>query len=277
MAQSSDDAAPKAPRKKVRIQHLMAAYQEGRPLTMLTAYDALTASILDRAGLDMLLVGDSLGNVVLGHSGTLPVTMEDMERATAAVARGAKAAFIVADLPFGAYEASPAQAFESAARLMRAGANGIKLEGGRNRADSVRLLTSSGIPVCGHLGYTPQSENTIGGPRMRGRGDQADDLLADAKALEQAGAFAVTLEMVPADIADRVTAELSIPTIGIGAGPGTDGQVLVWADMAGMTEWTPSFVRRFGEVGRALEDAASEYVASVTSRTFPATGYYHES
>lgn len=269
--------ADNASRKKVRIQHIQQAKDEGRPLTMLTAYDVMTASIFDRAGLDMLLVGDSMGNVVLGHPSTLPVQMEDMERATAAVARGAQHSFIVADLPFGAYEAGPAHAFPNAARLMKAGANAVKLEGGEIRAETVHLLTESGIPVCGHLGYTPQSENTIGGPRMRGRGDQHERMLADAKALQDAGAFAVVLEMVPADLANEITAALHVPTIGIGAGPGTSGQVLVWADMAGMTEWTPSFVRRFGEIGAALEQAATDYVSAVTDGSFPATGNYHES
>lgn len=264
------------PPRRVRVQDLARAKAGSRRLTMLTAYDALVAPILESAGVDMLLVGDSLGNVVLGHSSTLPVTLEDMERATAAVARSTSRALVVADLPFGTYEASPQQAFESAARLMRAGAHAVKLEGGAPRAAAVRLLSEGGIPVVGHLGYTPQSEHMIGGPRMRGRGDQHGTMLADAAALEEAGAVALVLEMVPADLAGEVTTAVRVPTIGIGAGPDTDGQVLVWSDMAGMGTWTPSFVRRFAELGEALRDAAEEYVHAVTEGSFPARGHYHE-
>ncbi|MCI1642536.1 MAG: 3-methyl-2-oxobutanoate hydroxymethyltransferase [Actinomyces sp.] len=272
---SASSSPADAPARRVRVQHLARAKREGRRLTMLTAYDALTAPILESAGVDMLLVGDSLGNVVLGHGSTLPVTLEDMERATGAVARSTSRVLVVADMPFGTYEASPEQAFASAVRLMRAGAHAVKLEGGAPRAAAVRLLTDGGIPVVGHLGYTPQSENTIGGPRLRGRGDQAQPMLDDARALEEAGAVAVVLEMVPADVAAQVTRALSVPTIGIGAGPDTDGQVLVWADMAGMTAWTPSFVRRFGELGEDLRRAASSYVRAVSEGAFPAEENFH--
>jgi len=258
----------------VRIQHIARAKAEGIPLTMLTAYDALTAPILEAAGVDMLLVGDSLGNVILGHSSTLPVTLEDMERATAAVARSTSRAMIVADLPFGTYEDTVEHAFASAARLMKAGAHAVKLEGGRSRAHIIAGLVSAGIPVCAHLGYTPQSENTLGGPRMQGRGAGADALRRDAEAVEQAGAFAVVFEMVPASIATELTQSLTIPTIGIGAGPNTDGQVLVWSDMAGYSEWTPSFVRTFGKLGQALRDAASDYVEAVRERSFPGPDNY---
>ena len=260
--------------KRVRIQHIARAKAEGIPLTMLTAYDALTAPILEAAGVDMLLVGDSLGNVILGHSSTLPVTLEDMERATAAVARSTSRAMIVADLPFGTYEDTVEHAFVSAARLMKAGAHAVKLEGGRSRAHIIAGLVSAGIPVCAHLGYTPQSENTLGGPRMQGRGAGADALRRDAEAVEQAGAFAVVFEMVPASIATELTQSLTIPTIGIGAGPNTDGQVLVWSDMAGYSEWTPSFVRTFGKLGQALRDAASDYVEAVRERSFPGPDNY---
>lgn len=267
---------PPAPRRRVRVQDLARAKAEGRRLTMLTAYDALVAPILESAGVDMLLVGDSLGNVVLGHSSTLPVTLEDMVRSTGAVARSTSRAMVVADLPFGTYEGSPQQALDSAVTLMRAGAHAVKLEGGRPRAAAVRLLTDAGIPVVGHLGYTPQSEHMIGGPRLRGRGDQHQVMLDDAEALQGAGAVAVVLEMVPADLAEEVTRSLGVPTIGIGAGPGTDGQVLVWSDMAGMGSWAPSFVRRFAELGQDLHEAAKEYVDAVVAGTFPAEGNYHE-
>ena len=259
---------------RVRIQHIARAKAAGIPLTMLTAYDALTAPILEAAGVDMLLVGDSLGNVILGHRSTLPVTLEDMERATAAVARSTSRAMIVADLPFGTYEDSPEHAFASAARLMKAGAHAVKLEGGENRAPIIEALVTAGIPVCAHLGYTPQSENTLGGPRMQGRGAGADALRRDAEAIEKAGAFAVVFEMVPAGIATELTRSLAIPTIGIGAGPNTDGQVLVWSDMAGYSDWTPSFVRKFGQLGAALREAASDYVEAVRERSFPGPENY---
>ena len=260
--------------KRVRVQHLARAKKEGIPLTMLTAYDALTAPILEAAGVDMLLVGDSLGNVMLGYDSTLPVTLEDMERATSAVARSTSRAMIVADLPFGTYEDSTEHAFASAARLMKAGAHAVKLEGGAARAHIIAVLTAAGIPVCAHLGYTPQSENTLGGPRMQGRGAGEEALRRDAEAIQEAGAFAVVFEMVPARIATELTQFLSIPTIGIGAGPHTDGQVLVWSDMAGYSEWTPSFVYKFGQLGSALREAASSYVEAVRAHNFPGPNNY---
>ena len=273
-APASSSNPPLFNARRVRVQHIARAKAEGIPLTMLTAYDALTAPILEAAGVDMLLIGDSLGNVILGHSSTLPVTLEDMERATAAVARSTSRAMIVADLPFGAYEDSPEHAFASAARLMKAGAHAVKLEGGEARAHIIAALTAAGIPVCAHLGYTPQSENALGGPRMQGRGDGADQLRRDSLAVQEAGAFAVVFEMVPAAIATELTHTLSIATIGIGAGPNTDGQVLVWSDMAGYSDWTPSFVHKFGQLGQALHEAASDYVGSVRERSFPGPENY---
>lgn len=273
-ASASSSNPPLFNARRVRVQHIARAKAEGIPLTMLTAYDALTAPILEAAGVDMLLIGDSLGNVILGHSSTLPVTLEDMERATAAVARSTSRAMIVADLPFGTYEDSPEHAFASATRLMKAGAHAVKLEGGEARAHIIAALTAAGIPVCAHLGYTPQSENTLGGPRMQGRGDGADQLRRDSLAVQEAGAFAVVFEMVPAAIATELTQTLSIATIGIGAGPNTDGQVLVWSDMAGYSDWTPSFVRKFGQLGQALHEAASDYVGSVRERSFPGPENY---
>ena len=273
-APASSSIPPLFNARRVRVQHIARAKAEGIPLTMLTAYDALTAPILEAAGVDMLLIGDSLGNVILGHSSTLPVTLEDMERATAAVARSTSRVMIVADLPFGTYEDSPEHAFASATRLMKAGAHAVKLEGGEARAHIIAALTAAGIPVCAHLGYTPQSENTLGGPRMQGRGDGADQLRRDSLAVQEAGAFAVVFEMVPAAIATELTQTLSIATIGIGAGPNTDGQVLVWSDMAGYSDWTPSFVRKFGQLGQALHEAASDYVGSVRERSFPGPENY---
>ena len=273
-APASSSIPPLFNARRVRVQHIARAKAEGIPLTMLTAYDALTAPILEAAGVDMLLIGDSLGNVILGHSSTLPVTLEDMERATAAVARSTSRVMIVADLPFGTYEDSPEHAFASATRLMKAGAHAVKLEGGEARAHIIAALTAAGIPVCAHLGYTPQSENTLGGPRMQGRGDGADQLRRDSLAVQEAGAFAVVFEMVPAAIATELTQTLFIATIGIGAGPNTDGQVLVWSDMAGYSDWTPSFVHKFGQLGQALHEAASDYVGSVRERSFPGPENY---
>lgn len=255
---------------RVRIHQLMAAKQSGNILTMLTAYDATIAPLLEAAGVDMLLVGDSMGNVALGYDSTIPVSLEDMERATAAVARSTSRAMVIADLPFGAYEASEADAFHASARLLKAGAQAVKLEGGMARTHLVKFLVDNGIPVMGHLGYTPQAEHALGGPRLQGRGHAGEKLVADARALEEAGAFAVVLEMVPGNLAATVTEKLHIPTIGIGAGPQCDGQVLVWSDMVGMTEWSPSFARRFAEIGVAIKQAAAEYVEATRKRAFPA-------
>ncbi|MBT0994817.1 3-methyl-2-oxobutanoate hydroxymethyltransferase [Cellulomonas sp. DKR-3] len=257
--------------KRVRVHHLRAAKERGEKLTMLTAYDAVTARIFDDAGVDMLLVGDSIGNTMHGHATTLPVTIDDMIPAARAVAGAARRAFVVVDLPFGSYEAGPQQALESAVRIMKStGADAVKLEGGRRSAAQIRALTDAGIPVVAHLGYTPQSEHLLGGPRVQGRGDEASEhLSADAVAVTEAGAVAVVLEMVPAPVAAQVTEIVAIPTIGIGAGPECDGQVLVWVDMAGMGDWSPRFAKRFGEVGAALTAAASAYVDEVRGGSFP--------
>ncbi|MDO5034219.1 MAG: 3-methyl-2-oxobutanoate hydroxymethyltransferase [Actinomycetaceae bacterium] len=260
--------------KKWRMHHLAQAKQAGRKITMITAYDALTAPIFEEAGVDMILVGDSYGNVQLGYSSTIPVTIEDMERATASVARSVSKPIIVGDLPFGTYEASPQTAFDNAARLMRVGANAVKFEGGAELADTVKLLTQGGIPVVGHLGFTPQSENTLGGPRMQGRGEAKQRMIEDALALQEAGAVAIVLELVPASVAKEVSEALTVPTIGIGAGPDTDGQVLVWADMAGMYDWVPSFVKKFANLREQLKGAVQDYTSSVKDGSFPAQENY---
>ena len=252
----------------MRVHHLAAAKNDGVKLVMLTAYDAVTAQVLDAAGTDLLLVGDSIGNVMLGHDSTLPVEREGMVVATRSVARATKRALVVADLPFGTYEAGPEQALASAVRLMKAGANAVKLEGGRPRTASVRALTQAGIPVVGHLGFTPQSVNMLGGFRVQGRGQAAEDLLADARALAEAGAIALVLEMVPEPLAARVTDSLEIPTIGIGAGARCDGQVLVWS---------PRFAHQFGQVGQALQQAAADYGTAVREQTFPAEKHWFSS
>lgn len=257
--------------KRVRVHHLTQWKERSEPITMLTAYDAVTGRIFDEAGIDMLLVGDSIGNTMLGYSGTLPVTVDEMIPAVRAVASAAHRAMVVADLPFGSYEGSPEQAFATAVRMVKqGGAHAVKLEGGERVAAHVRLLSSSGIPVVGHLGFTPQSVNILGGNRVQGRGDQAAErLVNDAVALQEAGAVAVVLEMVPAPVAARATEILHVPTIGIGAGPDCDGQVLVWTDMAGMTAWAPRFAKKFGDVGAALYTATRAYAEAVRERTFP--------
>jgi 3-methyl-2-oxobutanoate hydroxymethyltransferase len=257
--------------KRVRVHHLAEAKARGEKLAMLTAYDAVTAAIFDAAGMDILLVGDSIGNVMHGHATTIPVTVDDMIPAARAVARATKRAFVVIDLPFGSYEAGPQQALETAVRVFKeTGADAVKLEGGIRSAAQIRALTDAGIPVVAHLGYTPQSENLLGGPRVQGRGDDAvEALAADAQAIEEAGAVAVVLEMVPSGVAARITEILHIPTLGIGAGPHCDGQVLVWTDMAGMTSWSPRFARRYAELGAALQQAAEDYVSEVKDSSFP--------
>lgn len=256
--------------RKIHLQHLAEMKQRREPITMLTCYDAITAHILEEAGVDTILVGDSYGNTLLGYGSTMPVTLDEMVVATASVCRGAKRPLIVADLPFGSYEEAPAQGVRSAVRLMKAGANAVKLEGGLRQADTIAKITAAGIPVCAHIGFTPQSESNLGGPRVQGRGEEQEArLIDDAVAVQDAGAFAVVLEMVPAKVAAKITKILSIPTIGIGAGAGCDGQVLVWTDMAGMTTWSPSFSKTFGNVGDALRGAAADYCNAVKSHQFP--------
>lgn len=267
------------PPRRVRVQHLREAKEQGRRLAMLTAYDFATARIFDAAGVDMLLVGDSMGDNMLGHDSTIPVTMDELVPAVRAVSRATQRALVIADLPFGAYEASPQQAHAAAVRMLKeGGANAVKLEGGRRIAAHVELLTGAGIPVVGHLGLTPQAENMLGGKRVQGRGQEAADaLLADAVAIAEAGAVAIVLEMVPEGLAQRVTDRLAIPTIGIGAGAGCDGQVLVWLDMAGMGEWSPRFARQFGQVGQALHRATADYVRAVQDGSFPGTEHTYTS
>ena len=257
---------------KVRIHHFREMKQRGEKITMLTAYDYPTAKAFDAAGVDILLVGDSLADNMLGYDSTVPLTLDEMVPFVRAVSRASQRAFVVADLPFGSYEASPEQAVESAVRMVKlAGPTAVKFEGGRRIARQVKAVTEAGIPFMGHLGFTPQSENALGGRRIQGRGDGAyDEMLADALALQEAGAFAIVLEMVISPVAEKLTAALDIPTIGIGAGPHTDGQVLVWLDAAGVGDWHPSFSKQFAQVGQAMTDAATGYVAEVKGGSFPA-------
>jgi 3-methyl-2-oxobutanoate hydroxymethyltransferase len=255
----------------VTITDLAAMKARRERFVMLTAYDALTARVLDEAGVPLLLVGDSLGMVVLGHDSTLPVTMEDALVFTAAVARGARNAIVVGDLPFGSYQASSREAVRNATRLMRVGANAVKLEGGARSVKAVRKLTQAGIPVMGHLGLTPQSVNAFGGFRVQGRGEHGDELLADARALQEAGCFSLVLEAVPAQLGTRITEALEIPTIGIGAGPGTDAQVLVVSDLIGLTpDPTPRFVKRYADMRAVLTEAAQQFAKDVAEGHYPA-------
>ncbi|MFC5816221.1 3-methyl-2-oxobutanoate hydroxymethyltransferase [Nonomuraea harbinensis] len=256
--------------RRVTVRDLAAAKERGERWPMITAYDAMTARVFDAAGIPVLLVGDSAAMVVYGYDSTLPVTVDDLLSLTAAVVRGSSRALVVADLPFGSYQTSPGQALESAARFMKeAGAHAVKLEGGRRVVPQVEALVSAGVPVMAHLGLTPQSVNALGGYRVQGRGEAGDELMADAKDLERAGAFSVVLECVPADLAERVTASLSIPTIGIGAGSATDAQVLVWQDMMGLTPSPARFVKRYADLGAELDRAARAFADEVVGGSFP--------
>lgn len=258
--------------KRVRTRHFQAAKEEGTKFTGLTSYDQLTAQIFDAAGIDFLLVGDSAGNNVLGYETTLPVTVDDLIPLTRAVAGAVKRAFVVADMPFGSYETGPLEALHTAVRFMKeTGAHAVKLEGGVRSAEQIRRIVDAGIPVMAHIGFTPQSEHGLGGHIIQGRGEGAEQVLADAHAVEDAGAFAVVMEMVPAEVAARVTAELRIPTIGVGAGPDVDGQLLVWTDWAGFTTGRiPRFVKQYADLQGVLTEAATAYKADVQNGTFPA-------
>jgi 3-methyl-2-oxobutanoate hydroxymethyltransferase len=265
-------AATGAQRTKIRTHHLQKMKAEGHKWAMLTAYDYSTARVFDEAEIPVLLVGDSAANVVYGYDTTVPVTIDELIPLVRGVVRGAPHALVVADMPFGSYEAGPAQALASATRFMKeAGAHAVKLEGGERVADQIVALSTAGIPVMAHIGFTPQSVNTLGGFRVQGRGDAADHTIADAIAVQEAGAFSVVMEMVPAELATQITGKLTIPTVGIGAGPNCDAQVLVWQDMAGMTNGkTAKFVKRFGAVGDELRRAAAQYAQEVATGVFPA-------
>lgn len=257
----------------VTVSTFLSMKQKGEKISMITAYDYTTARLVDEAGIDSILVGDSLGNVMLGLGDTVSVTMEDMIHHGAAVARGVKNALVVIDMPFMSYQASVYDAVVNAGRLMKEGrGNAVKLEGGVEVADRIRAIVAAQIPVCAHIGLTPQGINALGGFKVQGKtADSARKLLEDAHAVEEAGAFAVVLEAIPAELAARVSAELTIPTIGIGAGAGCDGQVLVNQDMLGtFTDFTPKFVRRFAEVGAVMKNAYAEYDRCVKDGTFPA-------
>jgi 3-methyl-2-oxobutanoate hydroxymethyltransferase len=263
-------AEPK-PVRRIRTHHLREMNERGEKFAMLTAYEQYAAQTFDEAGIPVMLVGDSASNNVFGNETSLPVTVDELIPLVRAVTRSAKRALIVADLPFGSYQASPEQAFHTSVRFMKeANAHAVKLEGGVEMVPQVEKLTQSGIPVMAHIGFTPQSEHNLGGYRVQGRGDAASRLIDDAKAMEAAGAFSLVMEMVPGDVATQITKELSIPTIGIGAGVDCDAQVLVWPDMAGFTGGrVPRFVKKYADLRAELLRAAREYADDVRGGTFP--------
>ena len=265
--------------RRVTIRDLQTAKERGERWPMLTAYDYSTARVFDEAGIPVLLVGDSAANVIYGYDTTVPVTVDELLPLVRGVVRGTSRALVVGDLPFGSYQASPQQALETAARFMKeGGCQAIKIEGGRRVVPQVEALVSAGIPVMAHIGLTPQSVHALGGYRVQGRGDEAAHrLMQAAKALQHAGAFAVVLEVVPSDVAALVTETLHIPTIGIGAGPSCDAQVLVWQDMAGLRSGKPAkFVKEFAQVGDVLHDAASRFSAEVRDGSYPSQEHeYH--
>ncbi len=268
-----------APQRRVRIPHLLQMKERGERWAMLTAYDMYAAEIFDEAGIPVLLVGDSAGNNVYGFETTVPVTVDHLVPLCRAVTQAAKRAMVVADLPFGSYQASPQQALATATRFMKEGmAHAVKLEGGRAMVPEIELLVRAGIPVMGHIGFTPQSEHVLGGYKVQGRGDSAEKLLDDAVALEEAGCFAIVMEMVPAPVAERITKTVAIPTVGIGAGPHCDAQVLVWQDMAGLRGGrAPRFVKKYADLRGVLGEAAKAYAAEVAEGTFPDLEHSFES
>jgi 3-methyl-2-oxobutanoate hydroxymethyltransferase len=258
--------------RRVRTRDLLAAKERGEKWAMLTSYDQYTAGIFDGAGIPVLLVGDSAANNVYGYQTTVQVTVDELLPLVKAVVRATSRALVVGDLPFGSYEEGPTQALRTAVRFMKeGGCHAVKLEGGRRCTPQIAAMTAAGIPVMAHIGFTPQSEHTLGGYRVQGRGDAADEVIADAHAVTEAGAFAVVLEMVPGEVAKRITHDIPISTIGIGAGADTDAQVLVWQDMAGLrTGKSPRFVKRYADLAGVLTDATRRFAEEVRDGQFPA-------
>lgn len=258
---------------KNTVRTFQMAKEEGRKISMLTAYDYSTAKLMDEAGIDAILVGDSLGNTILGYEDTVPVTMEDMIHHGAAVARGTSKTMVIVDMPFMSYQTNEYDALTNAGRLMKEGhAGAVKLEGGQSVCPQIKAITSAGIPVMAHLGLTPQSINAFGGNRVQGKSEEAArKIIEDALAVQEAGAFAVVLECIPAKLATLVTGKLTIPTIGIGAGNGCDGQVLVYQDMLGMfSDYIPKFAKKFADVGTVMKNAFADYIKEVSEGTYPA-------
>ena len=259
------------------VRDLAEFKQSKKRFTMLTSYDSLTASLFDEAGIPVLLVGDSAANLVFGYDSTIPVTVEEMLPIVSAVARSTKNALVVADMPFGSYQTSISQALESATKFLKAGAQAVKLEGGKRIFETVKTLVEAGIPIMGHLGLTPQSVNVFGGYKVQGRGDQADQLLLDAKALEDAGAFSIVLEAIPSNLAKQITQSVLIPTIGIGAGSDTDAQVIVWQDLVGLTPGPkPKFVKNYLNLREQVEKAVKDFSGDVSLGKFPDKDHSYE-
>ncbi|PPF64512.1 MULTISPECIES: 3-methyl-2-oxobutanoate hydroxymethyltransferase [Microbacteriaceae] len=270
MSETPPSVPPSAP-KRVRTRHFQNAKATGTPITGLTSYDQLSARIFDEAGIDFLLVGDSAGNTVFGYDTTLPVTVDELIPLTRAVALAVQRAFVVADMPFGSYESGPLEALHTAVRFMKeTHAHAVKLEGGVRSVEQIRRIVGAGIPVMAHIGFTPQSEHGLGGHIIQGRGEGLEQLMADALAVEEAGAFAVVLEMVPSEAARLVTEKLRIPTIGVGAGPHVDGQLLVWTDFAGFsTGRIPKFVKQYADLRGVLTDAVTRFRSDVADHSYP--------
>ena len=262
---------------RVTIRTLASRKRKAKPFTMLTAYDYTFARLFDEAGIDVLLVGDSLGNVVQGEATTLPVTLDEVVYHTRLVSRGVRRSLLVGDMPFGSYQVGPEDAVRSAIRLVKeGGAHAVKLEGGKHVAAAIERIVAAEIPVMGHVGLTPQAVHRMGGFRVQGRGEARERVLADARAVEAAGAFAVVLEGMPTDLAREITATLSIPTIGIGAGRACDGQVLVMHDMLGLSDWTPSFVKQYANLGAQASQAARAFADDVAHGKFPGDEHGYE-
>lgn len=264
--------------KVVRTGTLLEFKKAGRKFSALTSYDSLTSGIFDEAGIDILLVGDSAADNVLGYETTLPITVDEMIPFGRAVSRAASRALVVVDMPFGSYESGPEEALQNAIKIMKlSGAGAVKLEGGIRSVSQIRALVTAGIPVMAHIGFTPQSVHLLSGAKVQGRGDSAQDLIDDALAVQEAGAFSVVLELVPATLATQVSKMLEIPTIGIGAGAGTDGQILVWTDFAGLYPGKPrKFVKQYANLREILLEAASQYRQDVAQSTFPTADNSHE-
>ena len=264
-------SAERKPVRRVRTHHLREMKERGERFTMLTAYEQYAAQTFDEAGIEVLLVGDSASNNVYGNETSLPVTVDELLPLTRAVSRSVHRALVVGDLPFGSYQRDPGQAYDTAVRFMKeGGAHCVKLEGGVEMTPQIETLTRGGVPVMAHIGFTPQSEHALGGYRVQGRGDASERVLRDAHAVQEAGAFAVVMEMVPGDVAAQVTKELTIPTIGIGAGPECDGQVLVWQDAFGLRGGRMArFVKQYADVRGVLLEGARAYAEDVRSGSFP--------
>ena len=262
---------------RISVRDLADFKQSKKRFTMLTSYDSLTASLFDEAGIPVLLVGDSAANLVFGYDSTLPVTVEDMLPIVSAVASSTKNALVVADMPFGSYQTSLSTALESATKFLKAGAHAVKLEGGQRIVETVKALVAAGIPVMGHIGLTPQSVNVFGGYKVQGRGEQADQLLLDAKSLEEAGAFSIVLEAIPSELAKQITESVSISTIGIGAGSDTDAQVMVWQDLVGLTPGPkPKFVKNYLNLRQEIEKAVKDFSSDVSSGKYPDKNHSYE-